>query len=178
MSLLEWIVLAAQEVTGYPPQLLWEVKRCFKRLGIKASKRECATGLAACIKKGWLRTLDDAARNEIRQALLSDDAVPVHIERATGDLDFTVAGAKLYRQATTDLLGRGWEDGLELSVSYYRETHLYCAGKAVLDMAMMENANAEEKPKHIRSSPIGPWCVYWWERYESGYRVELTYGEP
>ena len=24
--------------------------------------------------------------------------------------------------------------------------------------------------------PIGPWCVYWWERFPSGYRLELKLG--
>ena len=33
-------------------------------------------------------------------------------------------------------------------------------------------------PKSARTFPIGPWCVYWWERFTSGYRLELTFGQP
>jgi hypothetical protein len=28
-----------------------------------------------------------------------------------------------------------------------------------------------------RVVPIGPWCVYWWERFPAGYRLELELGE-
>ena len=29
-----------------------------------------------------------------------------------------------------------------------------------------------------RLAPIGPWCGSWWERFPSGYRLELEIGNP
>ena len=29
----------------------------------------------------------------------------------------------------------------------------------------------------LPDTPIGPWCVYWWDRFPAGYRLEFEVGE-
>jgi hypothetical protein len=88
------------------------------------------------------------------------------------------AGDQLYRVVSAEIFGRDWEDALDVEDSYFREEHHYCATEAGLAGVAQGYVASGEIPTSSRIVPIGPWCVRWWWRFPSGYRLELTFGEP
>ncbi len=163
---------------------------------------ECREGLEDCLCNGWLRLLDQRLIDEIH-ALLRDDAVvlavpktarlqpegsrcstephqteklvfvPIPIESRWGEIDFSQIGAALYRTISTEWLGPDWENDLHVSNEHYLEEHRYCFNDDGLPGIAAEYT-AEGFDVRVREVvPIGPWCVYWWERYPSGYRMKL-----
>ena len=126
--------------------------------GITVSDEQCRDGLEACLRYGWLRVTDQRAADEVHILLGADPAhlaLPRTAENrpreccytfdplrpgklvpelfpATywlGEIDFSPAGATLYRTISAEWLGRDWEDALLVSRGYHREEHRYCAAK-------------------------------------------------
>jgi hypothetical protein len=75
-------------------------------------------------------------------------------------------------------LGLDWEDDLSVWNDYYREEHRYCETEEGLQGIVQEHAARGEVVRTSKLVPLGPWCVYWWERFPAGYRLELEIGEP
>jgi hypothetical protein len=125
--------------------------------------------------------VDQPAADEVRALLRNDPTflpVPSRVERRLGEIDFTPSGATLYRMIAAEWLGPDWEDDLRVWHDYYREEHRYCEAEEGL-RGIVEGYTA--RGEVVRSSklvPLGPWCVYWWERIPAGYRLELRIGEP
>lgn len=171
------------------------------------SERECQTTLETCLQRGWVQVLDldiiaavqamvgsdtallalpkmanylpgtcrmfgDPARpGEIQYAPLSSDAY-------AGDIDFTPAGAALYRMLSAAWLGSDWENCLHVSRGYYREEHAYCESEAGFVGLVEERIALGSTVRAKRLEEIGPWCVRWWEHFTRGYRMELELVEP
>ena len=73
-------------------------------------------------------------------------------------------------------LGQDWDNDLFVSNCYYREEHRYCEKEIGLRW-IVEGYVAEGFDVRIKQVvPTGPWCVYWWERYPEGFRLELEIG--
>ncbi len=183
VALVEWLVMTslehATDQRGIVGRLVTD--RGLKRLGISLTEVECLSGLEACRRNGWLRRVDEHAIAEIRNLLRADAAVmpvPFEPERHWVEFDFTVEGAQLYRMVSAEILGPEWEDGLAVEDTYYREEHRYCTTKEGLATVLQEYSESHETPKSVRTVPIGSWCVHWWQRFRSGYRLELTFGDP
>ena len=163
--------------------------------------------IETCARDGWLRGLDQAAIDEIRAvvrvdgatkalpalaALRSEDHGIAHDpgwpggfrplrwpdSRRYGEIDFTPAGAELYRAASAARLGPDWEDDLQVSRQFYREEHRYCETSEGLSGIVAEYEAAGQVVRDARIVEIGPWCVSWWERYDHGFRLELQMGDP
>jgi hypothetical protein len=179
---VEWLILASLDhATDRRGIVQLATESGLQLLSRSPTKAECLSGLKACLRNGWLCEVDEQVIAEIRNLLRADAAVmPVPFDpmKNWAEIDFSVAGAQLYRMVSAEIFGPNWEDGLIVEDTYYREEHHYCATQAGLAAVMHEYFESGEVPKSIRTVPIGRWCVYWWQRFRSGYRLELTFGEP
>jgi hypothetical protein len=181
--LTEWLLLAAMDAGWYQsasglPRLVAE--SADRHFGVTASEDECRSGLDACLRNGWLRAVDQQAIDDV-EALLRDEptAMPVAVETAGwGEIDFTPCGAALYRMIAAEWLGPNWEDELCVWKESYREEHRYCESEEGLRDVMEQYAAGRERVRASRVVAVGPWCVYWWEQFPAGYRLELQIGEP
>jgi hypothetical protein len=180
----EWLLLAAMEwnwigeTAEFLRRVAWPEGGSFN---VRVSEADCRTALDACLRKGWLRAADPPAIDEVR-ALLRDDpaTLPVtcQIARREDEIDFTPEGAALYRRIAAEWLGPDWEDRLTVENEYYREEHWYCEEEEGLQGIASGYQARGEVVRASRLTAIGPWCVYWWERFPAGYRLELEIGDP
>jgi hypothetical protein len=92
-------------------------------------------------------------------------------------VDFGPIGAALYRSISAEFLGPEWEDLYYVIVPTNREEHLYCEMQEGIHNTLAEYAANGEIVRASRIEPIGPWCVRWWERYDSGFRLEVQVGD-
>lgn len=167
---------------------------------ITISREQCRTGLEACLQKGWLRVEDRAAIEEI-ETLLRDDPVVLAVpkiakrlrfatvyypdplqpgkfvprseNRRPGAVDFTPSGAALYQDIAADWLGADWENRLHVSAGLHWEEHRYCETDGGLVDLLDQYTGNGNVIRASRLVPIGPWCVYWWNRFPAGYRLEV-----
>lgn len=181
VAFAEWLVLAALERTTDSRRIVRMMMATSKRLGEQMSESECLAGLQVCLQNGWLRRVDERLIAEINRLLVADSAhmpVPFNPLDYEGEaVDFSNDGALLYRMMSAEIFGENWEQGLFVEDTYFREEHRYCATKEGLKAVKDEYADSGEIPTSIRTVSIGPWCVYWWERFSTGYRMELTFGK-
>lgn len=184
VMLEEWLLLAAMEVDwckSAPHLAKWVAGSADEQFGLSVSEEDCRAGLEACLRYGWLQVLDQLAINDLQVLLLDAPAllaVPSKAVCRPGEIDFTPRGATLYRMIAADWLGPDWEDALNVWNDYYREEHRYCEAEDGLRGIAREYAAAGEVIRASELVPLGPWCVYWWERFPAGYRLELKIGEP
>ncbi len=174
----EWLVLAEQDGKHY--RIVEDAAEDSDNSDGATRDAEWSRGMEACLRKGWLRRLNEQAIAEIDTLLNSDAAVtPVlpNLKRHWRHIAFTNEGAKLYRMVSAQIFGQEWEDHLDVSVTYYSEEHRYCATEAGLISSDKHSPRTNETPQTTRTVPIGPWCVNWWQRFPSGYRMELTFGD-
>jgi hypothetical protein len=174
--------------------------------GATLSPDDLRDALQACLRHEWLRMLNLDVVEEVHSLLRNDPVylalprsaelcpegicadpamlrlgiivrVPAPPETRWGEIDFSPAGAQLYRTISAEWLGADWEDNLKVSNGYYREVHFYCESRE----GFMHVAQEDEAWGNIRArrmKPIGPWCVAWWQRFNAGYRLELEIGDP
>jgi hypothetical protein len=179
----EWLLLQAMDggscKSAYrlPGSAAWSAQDDF---GVTASEEECRAGLDACLRYGWLRIVDEGALHEIEALLGSEPAIMVTAGNIgqLGDIDFTPRGAALYRMLVGDWLGPDWEDDVTAWKESFREEHYYCESEDGLPGRGQDRAVLCEAVRASRVVPIGPWCVWWWEQFPKGYRLELKIGEP
>ncbi|WP_157470006.1 hypothetical protein [Gemmata sp. SH-PL17] len=175
--------------------------------GVTVSDEQCREGLEACLRYGWLRVVDQIATDEVRTLLGADSAhlaLPRTAENrpqeccytfdplrhdklvpkpfpATywlGRIDFSPAGAALYRTISSEWLGGDWEDALLVSRGYYWEEHRYCAAKEGFEGVIEKHIAEGTRVLANRVVSIGPWCARWWDRFPAGFRLELELSEP
>jgi hypothetical protein len=96
--------------------------------------------------------------------------MPMSAESRWGEIDFSPAGATLYRMISAEWLDPNWEDDLHVSNTYHWEEHRYCESAAGFEYIAQEHV---AKGAIIRASCVLPIGVYWWERFPRGYRLEL-----
>jgi hypothetical protein len=183
----------------------WAAELGNRLLGISASEEQYREALTNCLGRGWLRTADENTAAEI-DALLREDPVflalpnmtrhrsgsycheiePQHAAGLTpaprpashglDAIEFTSFGATLYRKISAEWLGPHWEDDLQVSHDYLWEEHHYSESEAGFQDVTKKHLAAGVRINTSRVVPIGPWCVYWWQRFPAGYRLELELG--
>lgn len=182
LDLARWLALAevARGNGNYPSSLSAKAAAFTERdYGVEVTRDECQAGVDACLAKGWLRVIDARATAEIDDVLRGEPAaapLPGEAVPGLGEVDFTPAGAALYRAVAEEFLGPGWADGLCLRRELYREEHRYGETEQDIFSALKECEDRRENVVASRVVPIGPWCVRWWERFTRGYRLELEVG--
>jgi hypothetical protein len=177
VDLAEWVVLASLDsyCPTYPLHLIKFIKKIFD---ITLSEEECRAALDVCLNHGWARTVDRDTWLEI-QALMQDEPalMPLHRGLDSKEIDFTPTGAALYQMIAAEYFGSGWDSHLAVWKETYREEHRYCETEEGFRNSAEEYLDPWRVVRARRVVPIGPWCVYWWERFPSGYRLELEIEE-
>ena len=170
--------------------------------GAAVSEDQCREALENCLHYGWLRIVDQRTAEEVR-TLLRDAPVflavpqiaenlphecyyaidplrpgnllpkPMPATRRWGEIDFSPSGATLYRMISAEWLGPDWEDALVVSHGYYWEEHHYSESDEGFERVVQEHIAKGDVVRTRRVVPIGAWCVYWWEQFPAGYRLEL-----
>jgi hypothetical protein len=178
LPLVAWLVMANVSGEHDECSVAHLAAEDAKQLGQDLSERTCRAAVTACREMGWLRDGSEQVNAEIENLLRADDTImPVlHVPKLYA-IDFTVAGAELYRKLSAEILGPDWEDTIDVEEVFFLEVHHYCATEAAIAAANAEYAERGDVPISSRTVPIGPWCVHWWERFSSGYRLELTFGK-
>jgi hypothetical protein len=76
----------------------WAAKEYYS-LGGECTKEQCRAALTACLDKGWVQVIDEATlvriANELREGRILG---PIHGFPPIGGVDFTSAGADLWRR--------------------------------------------------------------------------------
>jgi hypothetical protein len=123
-----------------------------------------------------MRIVNDETLKDVFALVDGDEAlvaVPGALGLTSNEVTFTSGGAALYRRIAAEWLGSAWEDELRVWRETYREEHLYCETEAGLDDMMQQYFDVVRAQRLVS---IGPWCSSWWNRYPSGFRLELEIG--
>ncbi|MBS0262514.1 MAG: hypothetical protein JSS02_11235 [Planctomycetes bacterium] len=198
----EWAVMAAVEVgpqtsnSSHLARIVWDLN------GRRISEADCGTALESCLRYGWLRILNSEALDQIHEFIRTAPALPVLPKLAAlrregcvyvpdpatpgqlipkpfsaneywGDVDFTPAGADLYQRLLAEWLGPDSDDRLSVSRAYSSEEHRYCESAEPFPDIIQEHEARGAIVHATRIIEIGPWCVYWWQQFPAGYRLEL-----
>lgn len=185
----------------------WVAESGRQLFGLDVSEDQCREALEACLRYGWLRVTDARTTEEVRLLLRDDSAllalprtaerrpqecsygldphrtgelvpVPFSASYYWGEIDFSPAGATLYRAISAAWLGPDWENDLRVSRAYYREEHHYSEAQNGFERIVQEHVAKGDVVRASRVVPIGPWCAWWWERFPAGHRLELELGDP
>jgi len=187
VTIAEWIVLAAMEDAPIKPDGTWLAGRieelASRDFKATISAAECCNALDTCLQHGWLKVLCSESVDAVHAILLKTPAllaVPGSAElRMTyqqGDVDFSPSGADLYRTISAEWLGTDWETDLSITNSYFWEEHRYCESAEEFQSIIQQHAANGTIVRAHRTVRIGPWCVYWWKRFASGYQLQLEIG--
>jgi hypothetical protein len=175
----EWAVLST---TGMWPLPHEELARAAARdsqgdaLGT-VSEMTCQEALSACIEKGWLRVVDDHVLEEIRSFLNLDKAIgPVYGLPQLGDVDFTPKGAELFKLIRKEIFGANWAASHAYQKEICSKEQLYVITKKGAERAIKEIKDRYDAVLVKEPKIIGPWRVYWWEKYSKGYRIDVETG--
>lgn len=204
VSELQWALLAQadQEWPANEKSFCRLAIRRFAMLTKKnPSRLSIRQGLQECFERNWLQVLDESGaeliREEVRRSgahLATPSIAMLHSENicyvATpfgecvprqlplfNAVDFTQRGASLYRLVSAQWLGEDWDDGLVVERCWRSKVRYYCETESGLSGI---EANLEAQGRVIRSRQLillGRWSVFWHERFESGYCLELEFGD-
>ena len=142
------------------------------RLGDSSSEATSRAALTACLAKGWLQVMDDAALAEIAARLRAGCVLgPVYALPTVDRVEFTQAGADLWIRirdrdgpakpfASTDVVR-------ETTARFFRSREV-AASEAAAFWDEYDDAVAVSDP-----IPTGPWRAEWWRRFPEGYRVDI-----
>jgi hypothetical protein len=184
LSFAEWLFLSAMEWDYYRsysqdlPRRM--VEKANEEFDLTISEEECQRGMENCLRFELLRIVNQGAVDEVDTLLQNDPtclAVPKLVKSTPGQIDFTPAGACLYRMIANEWLGPNWEDKLYVSNQFYSEVHYYSEAEEGFEHIFQFEIKKEDI-RTMRIVPLGPWCVSWWKRFPSGYRLELEIGQP
>lgn len=181
LTQVEWLLLdyAGHHFCGqWTDHFLFHfAQNCRLCLHRKVTVDECRAAFEHCVTAGWVRIVDEAALAEI-ESLMHDEpsaaVLPQTSRLNVGNVDFTPAGARFYRQLSAEWLGMDWEDQLLIDRGLEWKMHYYCASQQGFEGTLQEH---EDRGDIIVSSnvvPVGPWCVHWWQRFPAGYRMGVA----
>jgi hypothetical protein len=180
VTLSEWLLLAAMDDslrTSHRAICRWILHWAKRRFEVAITEEHCRTGLDSCLRHGWLRIVDESHAAEAKSVLADDASIaPLAevVQKGCGEIDFTPSGAALYRMIMAEYAGQNWENAIHAWQEYYREEHRYCQTQEGIQDTLQTYTG--EDVRATRIVLIGPWCVYWWERFPSGYRLEVEIG--
>jgi hypothetical protein len=185
VNLGEWLILSGldRDAAASPGSLPREVVENAREVfGITTSEPECRAALYSCLRNHWVWVIDEAAANRVFSLLGQDAAIKPLLQPPglpLGAVDLTPGGAALYQMVAAECFGPDWDAEVSVSRDYYIKVHFYCETEEGLQ-ARLQSLPRGGVPVLSTSPivPLGPWCVAWWQRYPSGYMVEVEIGDP
>lgn len=152
---------------------------------------ECADALHSCVRKGWIWNHDDSACGRINRHLSSFGPVKLLQKIPSpnmGQFTLSLEGSDLFQSVYAAAYGDtstfdAWEVGEDVFPQGTR-----CAYEKIIERENLEyygttkygvssyDGYDDAEWTVLRQSdpvPIGPWCVYWWNQFESGWKVEI-----
>jgi len=151
--------------------------------GIQVTLAKFSAALESCIRKGWATEATANHRRSIEACLNRDQLfcpLPKQslVKFHNGCAILTLAGRDVLLAAMHDYFGPDWANCLKVERELYREEHRYCAEMDGIRAAMADYPSNGHVLLNAHVEKIGPWCVYWWKQYPSGYRLEIEMGKP
>lgn len=139
--------------------------------------------MAVAIRGLYSQRIIDAVHPHTRQAVPFEplpaakaDAREHPLEKACVDL--SLIGIDLLSNLGPAIYGSKWVDSWAVIREVYRKEHRYGGTLGDIASALSEYDAESERVLSIGPvTPLGPWCVKWWQRYDKGYRIEVEIGE-
>jgi hypothetical protein len=176
----EWLCMWEAEHETWPEGYgAHAADRAQRWLDLSISIADCEAGFESCLQQSWLRISNDESMREVHSLLAADPVfqpVPRIVEQFVGFVDFTPTGATVYRATSAEIFGENREAALCVSLQTYREEHRYSESKSGFQEVFQEIAQHGEHILAMQIVPLGPWCVYWWEQFPAGFRLEVQIG--
>jgi hypothetical protein len=141
------------------------------------TKGECQVALAACLAKGWLQVIDEAALARIADELREGRFLgPVYGLPEVGGVDFTGAGAELWHRYGRLCSAAGSRNSgppfAFTDVVHCKYTRYFRTQVAAL--ADIEDVRSYDDVVSVSGpTPTGPWRVQWWRRFPEGCRIDI-----
>jgi hypothetical protein len=180
----EWLVLCVLDGSGriqdLPRVPHWASEVALERVGLSLDPPAWEAAIEACLKHGWIRVMDAAAAEEIGIWKEGDTALSFLSGQEAivyGELDYTIAGARLYQGLAREFLGDDWDAGLRMVQNQYRAEQWYTRTEQGMLEKLEELSSGEETILGAQIRPIGPWCTRWWDKFPSGYKLEVELGK-
>ena len=89
-----------------------------------------------------------------------------------GDVDFTDLGAGTFKSLADLLYGPDFFSSAEVDSDDGQEL-IYYSVSADQARHIAEEAEKQTPGRVVIVEPIGPWCIFWWKTFASGYRVSV-----
>lgn len=148
-----------------------------RQFGLRNASERIADAISRCAKKQLIGRMGEGAIRRIGASIATSPRPMVLPELVPEHVDLSPAGIELLSHLGPKVFGDAWLDGWQVQQDVFRREHRYA--RNLLDVASVfeEYNHSEETVLAVGPiTPLGPWCVYWWERHPTGYRVELEIG--
>lgn len=181
MDLSDWCVLLTVASSEF--LLAKNLRRCAiafaqRQFRLRNAPERIADAISRCAKKQLIGRMGKGAIHRIGASIATSPRPMVVPELVPEHVDLSPAGVELLLELGPNIFGDAWLDGWRVEQDVFRREHRYA--QTLLDVASVfdEYNQSEETVLSVGPiTPLGPWCVHWWERHPTGYRVELEIGQ-
>ena len=144
------------------------------RVNVRVSHARIVAAVRSGLEKGLLAKLTADDVNLMK--MTSDSSCPplVPSDPQRDSIALSETGARFLIEQGPKILGSAWLDGWSVSREFFRREHRYVRNLRDVAAVFEKYSDKSEERVQINSiEEIGPWCVYWWERFPRGFRIEL-----
>ena len=129
--------------------------------------------LESLIKRGLLEVVNLARFSQLRaRHSKAGWPYPVHGFPMEGDVEFTDLGAGTFKSLADLLYGPDFFSSAKVDSDDGQEL-IYYSASADQARHIAEEAEKQTPGRVVIVEPIGPWCIFWWKTFASGYRVSV-----
>lgn len=180
IDLSDWCVLLTIASSQFVPA---KNLSCFaetyakQQFGLRNAPERIAEAIRRCTNQKLIGRLGDEYIRRIESSIATSPHPMIRPEFSPDYANLSQTGIELLLELGPKIFGKAWFDGWRIEHEVFRREHRYA--RNLLDVASVfrEYNDRDEKVRTIGPiTPLGPWCVYWWERHPTGYRVELEIG--
>jgi len=137
------------------------------------SALECRHALQSLLQRGLLRIVNGHTADELaRELRVRGCPAPVYGYPAPGDVDFTERGATVFKDLSKALYGPAFFSEATVESEDEAEVRFFAIDEHKAAQIAAE-AGAKDPGAEVALEPIGPWCIYWWNCFDSGFLVKV-----
>ena len=173
LSLAEWFVFSIPGLWPVPEKELPRLATSYSQGDPRGTVdvASCRMALESLRHRGWLQIVDKSVLACLRQKVASLQCdPPVYGFPELGDVDFTDKGAEVFRGLSSDLYGRYFFSEAVVADEQSTGKTVYTARKSRVETIVNEGWSLGFA---VSRTKIGPWCIYWWKVFPSGWRMEF-----